>query len=211
MLDGCRGICGRQTRNDRRRRHSVAIEQYQLCHGIRSFVAGRCAIDRHVVSRTDQESRGIEQPLAHRARAQAGTCRRTCVRRVSSAIIVRPLLCRRDVPRPHGDNVLLARNGALDTPVFLSSESDIAGQLTAIDLGKCPRTTCAVTGVAWLRPGRTFVVSRVEDGSSLGSAPPAGGVLYAYDLGSRRATQVLRLPNEAIGRVSASADGRTVV
>ena len=113
--------------------------------------------------------------------------------------------------RTSADQVLLARNGALDTPIFLSSDTDVAGRLEAIDLGRCPRTTCTVTGVAWQPSGTGFFISRVETGAALGSAPAAGGAIYAYDLASRKASPVLRLPNEVIGRLSTSPDGERIV
>jgi Tol biopolymer transport system component len=108
------------------------------------------------------------------------------------------------------DEMLFVRNGALNTPVFRANARDAAAA-TLVDLGRCPRNACAVLGLAWLPDGSGFLFSRQEDGAALGAAPPAGGALYRYDFERRQATQLLRLPDEGIGRIALSPDGRSVV
>lgn len=100
------------------------------------------------------------------------------------------------------EDLLLVRNGALNTPIFRSRASDVAGQLAHIDLGRCPSTACAVTGLTWFPSGAGFYVARVEAVSS---------AIYAYEFLTHKLTPVLRLPNEVIGRISASPDGRAIV
>jgi Tol biopolymer transport system component len=64
--------------------------------------------------------------------------------------------------------------------------------------------------VAWLPDGSGFVFSRVEAGSSLGNPPPAGGAIYEYTFAGGRLRELLRLPGEAIGRLTVSPDGQTL-
>jgi len=108
------------------------------------------------------------------------------------------------------DTMLIAQDGAIDTPIYRASITH-ARALQRIDLGPCPLTICAILGIAWLPDGSGFLLSRQETGFSFGSAPPEGGVIYGYDFVSGQLTEYLRLPGEAIGRIALSPNGQTVV
>jgi WD40-like Beta Propeller Repeat len=81
-----------------------------------------------------------------------------------------------------------------------------AAQPVGIGLDQCP--SCRILGAAWLPDGSGFLFSRYE--SATGQRK-AGAVIYAFDLASKKPSEVLRLPGELIGRLTVSPDGRRIV
>jgi hypothetical protein len=107
------------------------------------------------------------------------------------------------------DQLIFVQRAAVTTPIYLAPAADAANR-SLVDLGPCPRVTCWVTGLSWLPDGSGFVFARLESGTALSNAPPAGGVIYRYDLSAKTYRQVFRAPNEALGRLTVSPDGQTI-
>lgn len=107
------------------------------------------------------------------------------------------------------NEMLMVSSDGLNTPIFRADIRD-PEQATLVEVENCPRTACAVLGVAWLPDGRGFFFSRHEQGLSADPAPPEGGALYRYDFASGETTEILRLPDEVIGRITLSPDGQTM-
>lgn len=113
-------------------------------------------------------------------------------------------------PAPARTNeVLFIENGATSTFIYRGPVNDLANA-TFVDVGRCGRTICKILDVAWLPDGSGFVFSRIETGATLTNPPPEGGAIYVYSFATQRATEVLRLPNEVIGRLSISPDGQSI-
>lgn len=106
-------------------------------------------------------------------------------------------------PPARGNEMLFLRTGALVTPIFLGTLANLDAA-AYIDLGLCPATTCKVLDLEWLPDGSGFYLARHEDGFSY---PDAGGVIYRFDLASRRGREVIRTRGTAIGAISLSPDG----
>jgi hypothetical protein len=118
------------------------------------------------------------------------------------------LVARGPAPAQH-DQLLFVQNGTLNTPIYLGSVADLA-TAAYIDVGECPRTVCKVTGLAWLPDGSGFVFSRVESGPGLTNPPPEGGALFQYSFVTQQTEEILRLPDEVIGKLSLAPDGATI-
>jgi len=117
--------------------------------------------------------------------------------------------------RSRADQFLLAQTAGVQNPsLFLSSEQD-PGNLERIDLGRCPHLFCNIMGIVWFPSGDGFFFSRLETGGeNFGSNQPAGpngSYVYAFDLSTHALTEILRVPQDVIGRISASPDGSTLV
>lgn len=74
---------------------------------------------------------------------------------------------------------------------------------TFVDLGRCPAIHCTVLEVAWLPDGSGFVFSRYE--------LLQGGGLYRYDFATGQSSEIVRIPGEAIGKLSIAPDGQVIV
>jgi hypothetical protein len=107
------------------------------------------------------------------------------------------------------NQLLYGENGAVHTPIYLGTVDNLVNA-SVVDVGDCQRTFCKVLGLEWLPDGSGFVFSRIESGSSLTNPPPEGGAIYVYDFASGTSTEVLRLPNEVIGRLSVAPNGNTI-
>jgi hypothetical protein len=113
-------------------------------------------------------------------------------------------------PAPsQSDQLVFVQNGATITPIYRGTVADLA-TAGRVDTGRCLRTICKVLGLAWLPDGSGFVFSQFERGTALSPAPPAGGALYRYDFASQRVSEILRLPDEVIGRLTVAPDGGTI-
>lgn len=98
----------------------------------------------------------------------------------------------------------------LTSDVYRGRDSDL-GAASRLNLGACPRVSCVIVGLSWLPDGSGLLLSRYESGAAAGTAAPEGGVVYRYTFANSRLTELVRLPNEAIGGVSVAPDGRTLV
>ena len=59
--------------------------------------------------------------------------------------------------------------------------------------------------------GSGFVFSRYESDSIVDTRPPEFGALYHYDFATGQSREILRLPDEAIGKLSVAPDGGAIV
>ncbi len=79
-----------------------------------------------------------------------------------------------------------------------------------VDLGSCPAFRCTNLDITWLPDSSGFVFSQYQSSIST-SDPPEGGVLYRYDFATGQASEIIRIPDEAIGKLSIAPDGDTIV
>ncbi|NJM08149.1 hypothetical protein HC891_21120 [Candidatus Gracilibacteria bacterium] len=108
-----------------------------------------------------------------------------------------------------GDEMLFLQNEALIDLLWHATTANAAGR-RQIDLGACPRLSCELLDVAWLPDGSGFIIARYETRYKSGG-PPAGGVLYRYRFADEALTEILRLPNEIIGKLALAPDGSSIV
>jgi hypothetical protein len=109
-----------------------------------------------------------------------------------------------------GDELLMLQNEAPYDQVYHATTADAAAR-RFVDLGRCPRTVCDLLDIAWLPDGTGFIIARYETGLPANNAPPAGGALYRYSFADRELTEIVRLPNELIGKLAVAPDGTAIV
>ncbi|MDH3604564.1 MAG: hypothetical protein OEU26_33570, partial [Candidatus Tectomicrobia bacterium] len=80
----------------------------------------------------------------------------------------------------------------------------------SVALGSCS-SVCVILDVAWLPDGSGFVYSRYESNSVIGPGPPESGALYRYDFATGQSREIMRFPDEAIGKLSIAPDGEAIV
>jgi WD40 repeat protein len=91
--------------------------------------------------------------------------------------------------------------------VLLAPTQDYA-QLTRATIAGCPKTICKIFGLAWRPDGKALFLSETQKAVT-GPQPREAAVLYEADaVGTRR--EFLNLPNEVIGRIAVSPDGKTL-
>lgn len=103
------------------------------------------------------------------------------------------------------NELLILQNSTLQDVIYHTT-TDNPNNLTRIDIGLCPTTTCDLLDIAWLPDGSGFVISRFESGQFVTNS----GVLYRYSFDTGDLKEILRLPNEIIGKVSVSPDGDSI-
>lgn len=104
--------------------------------------------------------------------------------------------------------LLLESHGRMSTTVH-SAPTDDVERLSNVNLGRCPRTFCLITGVDWRSDGNGLFVAEAQSAAT-GNPPRDVSILYEFDAASRSRRQILTLPNEIIGRITVSPDNKTI-
>jgi len=107
-----------------------------------------------------------------------------------------------------GQEMIVLLPGALSTGVYVAQANDLE-RLSKVNLGTCPRTTCKITGLDWRADGNALFIAEAQSAAT-GSQPRNVSILYEFLAASGSRREILTLPNEIIGRIAVSPDGKTI-